>query len=49
MVWRSGYTDQIERPATLVLDLRAQEIQDLVIISFLMIEKDNRARGKEMP
>ncbi|KAH6900900.1 hypothetical protein BKA70DRAFT_1115184 [Coprinopsis sp. MPI-PUGE-AT-0042] len=32
-------------PATLTLDERGQEIQDLVVISFLMLEKEKRAKG----
>jgi hypothetical protein len=32
-------------PATLVLDERGQEIQDLVVISFLLLEKEKRANG----
>ncbi|KAH6917842.1 hypothetical protein BKA70DRAFT_1135773 [Coprinopsis sp. MPI-PUGE-AT-0042] len=32
-------------PATLTLDERGQEIQDLTVISFLMLEKERRAKG----
>lgn len=38
-----------QRPATLTLDTRAQDIQNLVVISFLMLEKDNRMKGREIP
>ncbi|KAH6900902.1 hypothetical protein BKA70DRAFT_1230665 [Coprinopsis sp. MPI-PUGE-AT-0042] len=38
---------QMHRPATLTLDARGQEIQDLVVISFLILQKQKRAEGKD--
>ncbi|KAH6911688.1 hypothetical protein BKA70DRAFT_1398494 [Coprinopsis sp. MPI-PUGE-AT-0042] len=38
-----------QQPAALSLDSRGQEIRDLIVISFLMLEKDNRMKGREMP
>ncbi|KAH6911687.1 hypothetical protein BKA70DRAFT_1185360 [Coprinopsis sp. MPI-PUGE-AT-0042] len=47
--WKDRTQDppvDMSRPATLTLDLRGQEIQDLIVISFLMLEKKKRAKGQ---
>ncbi|KAH6911709.1 hypothetical protein BKA70DRAFT_861878 [Coprinopsis sp. MPI-PUGE-AT-0042] len=48
-VWEDRTHDppiSMSRSATLILYPRGQEIQDLVVISFLILERNKRAKGK---